>query len=67
MNTLDDIAAAMDELRKAEEAVNAKRAVVHAKITAASQNKVIKQVDLTRVTGYSRETIRKIVRAAEGQ
>ncbi|MGW3378142.1 hypothetical protein [Streptomyces hydrogenans] len=65
MNILDEIAAAMDELRAAEAVVDAKRAAVYAKIATADRDETIKQADITRVTGYSRETVRKIARAAE--
>ncbi|MEU8883864.1 hypothetical protein [Streptomyces hydrogenans] len=65
MNILDEIAAAMDELREAEAVVDAKRAAAYAKIAAASRDETVKQVEVQRVTGYSRETLRKIARAAE--
>ncbi|MFE6103174.1 hypothetical protein ACFVQ4_24900 [Streptomyces laurentii] len=65
MSILDEITAAMTELREAEATVEAKRAAAHAAIAAAEQDKTVKQVDIMRVTGYSRETIRKITRAAE--
>ncbi|WP_432089676.1 hypothetical protein [Streptomyces sp. bgisy095] len=65
MDTLGEIAAAATELREAEALVEAKRAALHAKIIGASKAKEVKQVEITRVTGYSRETIRKIMRAAE--
>ncbi|MFF5638139.1 hypothetical protein [Streptomyces sp. NPDC012825] len=67
MSTLDDIASAMNELREAEAVVDAKRAALYAKISAARQDEAIKQADIGRVTGYSRETLRKIARAAEAE
>ncbi|MFI9122342.1 hypothetical protein ACIGW0_23600 [Streptomyces bikiniensis] len=67
MNLITEIAAAATELRKAEEQVETRRAALHALIAKASQTGGVKQVDLTRETGYSRETIRKITRAAERQ
>lgn len=65
MSILDEIAAAMTELRQAEEVADAKRARAHALIAAASADAGIKQVEIQRVTEYSRETLRKIARAAE--
>ncbi|MER6477141.1 hypothetical protein [Streptomyces filamentosus] len=55
----------MAELRTAEPVVAAQRAAVYAKIAIVDRSKTIKQADITRVTNYSRETIRKISRAVE--
>ncbi|MFE2561407.1 hypothetical protein ACFXGT_36455 [Streptomyces sp. NPDC059352] len=65
MEPLEDLSAAVAELKKAEEVVDAKRAALHATIAEISRRKVTTQAEITRVTGYSRETVRRITRAAE--
>lgn len=55
-----EIRAAMARLRRAEDAVRARRADVAAAIKHAIESRAMKQAQVARVTGYTREHIRRI-------
>ncbi|MFE6379243.1 hypothetical protein [Streptomyces roseolus] len=65
MKPVDELLAAKEELRKAEDEVKRLHAAYHAKIADISRRKAMSQAEVSRVTEYSRETIRRITRAAE--
>lgn len=63
MTTLEEAARAY---RRAEKALEDRRAALAEAIVLADQEGV-RQADIVKITGYAREHVRRIVRAAEEQ
>jgi hypothetical protein len=61
--TIDQVTEALNEYREAEQVAADKLAALHDAIIGALRSGV-RQADLVRLTGYSRERIRQIERAA---
>lgn len=59
-----DLERAAKAFRRAEQALEQRRTELAEAIVAADQAEV-KQVEIVRITGYTRETVRRIVEAAK--
>ena len=60
---MDDLARLAERLRREQAKVDATRAELHAAIVKALQDGV-RQVDVARATGYTRERLRQLAEAA---
>jgi hypothetical protein len=62
--TTDALEAATEAYRAAQQALDSRRQALAAAIVAAA-NSGVRQTEIVRITGYTREHIRQVVKAAE--
>lgn len=63
---MDDLVAIAERYRRDQARAEASRAELHAAIVAALEGGA-RQVDVARVTGYTRERLRQLAEAARGE